>query len=127
MVFITPEMLLDCYSEITSSICCMHVQILILQVVGTCCDTARSTYGNVTLMNTVVISWYALCTDMAETIALAKLAVKVNNLREIVFDLQCRQVEPSYIDSTIVWMDNTATLTVVNCNDFTMKQLGMLL
>ena len=105
----------------------MHVQILILQVVGTCCDTARSTYGNVTLMNTVVISWYALCTDMAETIALAKLAVKVNNLREILFNLQCRQVEPSYSDSTIVWMDNTATLTVVNGNDFTLKQLGMLL
>ena len=48
-----------------------------------CRDTARSTSGNVILMNAVAISWYsgrqtttALCTAMAETIALAKVLVK---------------------------------------------------
>ena len=48
-----------------------------------CRDTARSTSGNVILMNAVAISWYsgrqtttALCTAMAETIALAKVVVK---------------------------------------------------
>ena len=91
-----------------------------------CRDTARSTSGNVILMNAVAISWYsgrqtttALCTAMAETIALAKVVVKVKYLRAILFDLQCRQVEPTYIHSAIVWVDNTATLAAANGNDFT--------
>ena len=93
---------------------------------GGCSDTARATSGNVILMNAGAIAWYsgrqtttALCTAMAETIALAKVVVKVKYLRAILFDLQCRQVEPTYIDSTIVWVDNTATLAVANGNDFT--------
>ena len=78
-------------------------------------------------MNAGAISWYsgrqittALCTAMAETIALAKVVVKAKQyLRAILFDLQCRQVKPTYIDSTIVWVDNTAALAVANGNDFT--------
>ena len=31
----------------------------------------------------------------------------------------CRQVEPTYIDSAIVWVDNTATLVLANGNNFT--------
>ena len=45
--------------------------------------------------------------------------MKVKHLRAILFDLQCRQVEPTYIDSTIVWVDNTAKSAVANSNDFT--------
>jgi len=93
---------------------------------ASCRDTARSTSGHVVLMNGGAIAWYsgrqtttALCTAMAETIALAKVAVKVKYLRAILFDLQCKQEEPTYIDSTIVWVDNTATLAVANGNDFT--------
>ena len=56
---------------------------------------------------------------MAETIALAKVVVKVKYLRAFLFDLQCRQVESTYIDSTIVWADNTETLAIANGNDFT--------
>ena len=63
----------------------------------------------------------ALCTAMAETIALAQVVVKVKYLRAVLFDLQCRQVKPMYIDSTIVCVDNTATLAVENGNDFTHK------
>ena len=70
MVFI-PEILSDWHSEIRSSI------------FAGCHDTARPTSGNVILMNTGAISWYsgrqtttALCTAMAETIALAKVLVK---------------------------------------------------
>ena len=51
---------------------------------------------------------------MAETIALDKVVVKVKYLSAILFDLQCRQVEPTYIDSTIACVNNTATLTVAN-------------
>ena len=58
---------------------------------------------------------------MAETIALAKVIVKVKYLRAILFDLQCRQVEPTYIDSAIVWVDNTATLVLANGNNFTQE------
>jgi hypothetical protein len=35
-------------------------------------------------------STVALCTAMAETIALAKLVVKIKHMRVILFDLQCR-------------------------------------
>ena len=53
---------------------------------------------------------------MAETIALATVVVEV---KVFLFDLQCRQVEPVYIDSALVWGDNTAKLAVANSNDFT--------
>ena len=55
---------------------------------------------------------------MAETIAFTKVTVKVKHMRNILFDLKCQQAEPTYIDSTIVWVDNTATLAVANGNDF---------
>ena len=54
------------------------------------------------LMSEGIVSYYsgqqtttALCTAMAETIALAKLAVKVKYIRAILSDLQFRQVECS--------------------------------
>ena len=53
-------------------------------------------------MNAGAISWYsgrqtttALCTAVAETIAIDKVVVKVKHLRAVLFELQCRQVEPS--------------------------------
>ena len=77
-------------------------------------------------MNGGVVAYYsgrqtttALCTAMAETIALTKVTVKVKHMRNIFFDLKCQQAEPTYIDSTIVWVDNPATLAVANGNDFT--------
>ena len=67
-----------------------------------CRDTARSTSGNVIRMNTGAISWYsdhqtttALCTAMAETIALAKVVVKVKYLRAVLFDLQYSMIQTS--------------------------------
>ena len=91
-----------------------------------CKDTARSTSGYMVIMNGGVIAYYfgrqtttALCTAMAETIALTKVTVKVKHLQNILFDLKCQQMEPTYIDSTIVWVDNTATLAVANGSDFT--------
>ena len=52
-----------------------------------CNDTAKSTSGSMILMNGGVIAYYsgrqstlALCTAMAETIALAKLEVKVKHM-----------------------------------------------
>ncbi len=63
-----------------------------------CKDTSRSTTGYMILMNGGVVAYYsggqttvALCTAMAETIALAKTAVKIKHMRAILFDLQCRQ------------------------------------
>ena len=38
---------------------------------------------------------------MVETIALAQVSVNVKYLREFLFDLQCRQVEPIYMGSTM--------------------------
>jgi hypothetical protein len=47
------------------------------------------------LMNSGVIAYYAgrqstvaLCTAMAETLALAKLVVKVKHMRALLFDMQ---------------------------------------
>jgi hypothetical protein len=42
----------------------------------------------------------ALCTAMAELIALAKLAVKVKYMRTLLFDMQCRQEQETMINST---------------------------
>ena len=51
----------------------------------------------------------------------AEVVVKVKHLRAILLDLQCRKVEPTYIDNVIVWVDNTAciTLAAANSNDLT--------
>jgi hypothetical protein len=44
---------------------------------------------------------------MAETIALAKIVVKIKHIREILFDLQCRQEQETMINSTCVGNDFT--------------------
>jgi hypothetical protein len=91
-----------------------------------CKDTFRSTSGYMILMNGGVVAYYsgrqsivALCTAMAETIALAKLVVKVKHMRALLFDLQCRQQQETMINSTCVWVDNTAAIAVATGNDFT--------
>jgi hypothetical protein len=78
------------------------------------------------LMNGGVVAYYsgrqstvALCTAMAETIALAKLVVKVKHMRALLFDMQCRQEQETMINSTCVWVDNTAAIAVATGNDFT--------
>ncbi len=74
----------------------------------------------------VVVAYYsgrqstvALCTAMAETIALAKIVVKIKHMRAILFDLQCRQEQETMIYSTCVWVDNTAAIAIATRNDFT--------
>jgi hypothetical protein len=91
-----------------------------------CKDTFRSTSGYMILMNGGVVAYYsgrqsivALCTAMAETIALAKLVVKIKHMRALLFDLQCKQEQETMINSTCVWVDNTATIAVATGNDFT--------
>ena len=91
-----------------------------------CKDTSRSTSGYMILMNGGVVAYYsgrqttvALCTAMAETIALAKLVVKVKHMRALLFDLQCCQDQETQINSTCVWVDNTAAIAVATGNDFT--------
>ena len=91
-----------------------------------CKDTSRSTSGYVALLNGGPVAYYsgrqstvALCTAMAETIALAKLVVKIKHLRALLHDLQCCQNRETTIESTIVWVDNTAALAVATGNDFT--------
>jgi hypothetical protein len=78
------------------------------------------------LMNGGVVAYYsgrqsivALCTAMAETIALAKLVVKVKHMRALLFGLQCRQQQETMINSTCAWVDNTAAIAVATGNDFT--------
>lgn len=88
--------------------------------------------GHLVLMNGGAIAWYSacqmttvncsrVCTAMVETIALAKVAVKVKYFRAIMFNLQCNQGEPTYTNSTIVWVHKTATLAVANGNGFTQE------
>ena len=52
---------------------------------------------------------------------LAKLVVKIKHLRALMHhdDLQCCQNRETKIESTIVWVDNTAALAVATGNDFT--------
>ncbi len=57
--------------------------------------TSRSTTGYMILMNGDVVAYYsgrqstaALCTAMAETIALAETVVKIKHMRANLFDLQ---------------------------------------
>ncbi len=63
------------------------------------------------LMNGGVVAYYsgrkttvALCTAMAEIIALAKLVVKVKHMRALLFDLQCFQDQETQINSICVWL-----------------------
>ena len=55
------------------------------------------------------------------TIALAKLVVKVEHICALLHDLQCHQEHKTTIQSTCVWVDNTATIAVAQAmgNDFT--------
>jgi hypothetical protein len=69
-----------------------------------CKDTSCSTSGYMILMNGGVIACYsgrqttmALCTAVVETIALAKLVVKIKDVRALFFDLQCRQEQETKI------------------------------
>ena len=91
-----------------------------------CKDTAKSTSGYLALLNGGAIAYYsgrqttvALCTAMAETIALSKLVVKIKYLRALLHDLQFPQSQGTNIGSTIVWVDNTAALAVATGSDFT--------
>ena len=58
----------------------------------------------------------SLCFALAETIALAKLVVKIMHLRALMHDLQleCYQNLETKIESTFVWVDNTAALAVAS-------------
>ena len=93
-----------------------------------CKDTSCSTsgYTSMILMNGGVVAYYsgrqsivALCTAMAETIALTKLVVQIKHMRALLFDLQCRQEQETIINSTCVWVDNTAAIAVATGKDFT--------
>jgi hypothetical protein len=55
----------------------------------------------------------------AETIALAKLVVKVKHMKALLLDSQCRQEQTTLIDSTCVWVENIAANAAVTGNDFT--------
>ncbi len=72
-------------------------------------------------MDSGVVAYYSgsLCTAMAETIALAKLVVKVKHMRALLFDMQCKQELETMINSTCVWVDNTAAIAVATGNDLT--------
>ena len=77
------------------------------------------------LMNGGVVAYYsgrqsfvALCTAIAETIALAKLVVKVKHMRALLHILQCRQEHEATFQSTYVLVDNTAAIVVAMGNDF---------
>ena len=51
-----------------------------------------------------------MCTAMAETIALAKLVIKIKHLRAFMQDLQVRQNQETQIESTIAWVDIDSTI-----------------
>ena len=55
---------------------------------------------------------------MAETIALAKLVVKVKYLRAILFTPKCSQDKDSIFNSTCVWVDDEAALADATGNNF---------
>jgi hypothetical protein len=61
----------------------------------------------------------ASCTVTAKTIALTKLVVKIKHMRALLFDLQCRQEQETIINSTCVWVDNTAAIAVATGKDST--------
>ena len=60
---------------------------------------------------------------MAEVIALAKLVVKIKYLGALLHDLNFCQTRETNVDSTIVWVDNTAALAVATGNDYTHETL----
>ncbi len=87
-----------------------------------CKNTSRSTSGYMILMNSGEVAYYsgrqstiALCTAMAETIY--KLFLKVKHMRALLYDMQCRQEQETLINSTCVWVDNTAAIAVATGND----------
>ncbi len=91
-----------------------------------CQDGFRSASGYMILMNGGVVAYYsgrqsiaALCTAIAETIALTKLVLKVKHIRTLLFDLQCRQQQETMINSTCVCVDITVAIAVATGNDFT--------
>ena len=99
------------------------LSLIVILLDSGCKDTAKSTSGCMVLMNGGVVAYYsgrqstvALCTAMAETIALAKLVVKVKHMSALLHDLQCHETT---IQSTCVWVDNTAAIAVTAGNDFT--------
>ena len=61
----------------------------------------------------------ALCTAMAETIALTKLVFKVKHMRALMAGLTHPQEGGTVINGTRVWTDNTATLSVAKGDNFT--------
>ena len=56
-------------------------------------------------------------------IALAKLVVKIKYLHALLHDLNFCQTWETNVDSTIVWVDNTAALAVATGNDYTHETL----
>ena len=77
-------------------------------------------------MNGAVVVYYsarqstvALCTAMAETIALTKLVVKVKHMRALMVGLTHPQEGKTIINSTCVWTDNMAALSVAEGDNFT--------
>ena len=91
-----------------------------------CLDTGKSTTGYMIFMNGAVVAYYsarqstvALCTAMAETIELTKLVVKVKHMLALMAGITHPQEGETVINSTCVWTDNTATLSVVKGDNFT--------
>ena len=58
---------------------------------------------------------------MAETVALAKLVVTIKHSRALMHELQVRQNQETRMESTIVWIDNTAALAVATGSDSLMR------
>ena len=85
-------------------------------------------------MNGAVVAYYsacqstvALCTAMAEIIALTKLVVKVKHMQALMAGLTHPQEGETVINSTCVWTDNTATLSVAKGDNFTHETVTTLL
>ena len=91
-----------------------------------CLYMCKSTSGYMIFMNGGVVAYHsarqtvvALCTAMAETIALTKVVTKIKHMLALLFCMDCVQHEETLINSVMVWCDNTATLAVANGEDFT--------
>ena len=105
MVFITPETLLDWDLEIRNSMLYMHFQILILQGVITQLGQLleiyfswmqEQFYGVLVVIQHSTLHSYGW--DNCASLGCCEGEV----FRAILFDLQCRQVEPMCKDSTFV-------------------------
>ena len=73
-----------------------------------CLDTGKSTTGYMIFMNGAVVAYYlacqstvALCTAMAETIALTKLVVKVKHMRALMAGLTHPQEGETVINTHV--------------------------